>query len=131
PGRHVQRTARRRPRGGGARRARVRRQAVRPARTRRADEADRSGLISADRHLERWVVHHRAGWLNPVFEGLSYAGRLGLLWIVLALVLCAVHRRWGTLTLTVIAVALADWSATGIKALVDRDRPVLHYPEPK
>jgi undecaprenyl-diphosphatase len=50
---------------------------------------------------------------------------------VLALVLCAVYRRWGPLWLTVIAVALADWSATGIKALVDRERPSSHYAEPK
>jgi membrane-associated phospholipid phosphatase len=50
---------------------------------------------------------------------------------VLALVLCAVYRRWGTLVLTVVAVAVADWSATGIKALVDRPRPPLRYPEPK
>jgi undecaprenyl-diphosphatase len=50
---------------------------------------------------------------------------------VLALVLCAAYRRWGTLVLTVVAVALADWSATGIKALVDRPRPPGRYPEPK
>jgi undecaprenyl-diphosphatase len=77
------------------------------------------------------VVHHRAGWLNPVFEGLSYAGKLGLLWIVIALVLCAVYRRWGVFALTVIAVALSDWSATGLKALIDRPRPPVRYPEPK
>jgi undecaprenyl-diphosphatase len=76
------------------------------------------------------VVHHRAGWLDPVFEGLSYAGRLGLLWIVIALLLCALYRRWGVLGLTIIAVALADWSAIGMKALFDRDRPPLRYPEP-
>jgi undecaprenyl-diphosphatase len=50
---------------------------------------------------------------------------------VIALVLCAVWRRWGALALTVIAVALADWSATGLKALVDRERPPLRYAEPK
>jgi undecaprenyl-diphosphatase len=33
--------------------------------------------------------------------------------------------------LTLIAVAVADWSAMGIKALVDRDRPPLDYAEPK
>jgi undecaprenyl-diphosphatase len=76
------------------------------------------------------VVHHRAGWLDPIFEGLSYAGRLGLLWIGLALVLCALYRRWGVLGLTIIAVALADWSAIGMKALFDRDRPPLRFPEP-
>jgi undecaprenyl-diphosphatase len=76
-------------------------------------------------------VHHRAGWLNPIFEALSYAGRLGLLWIAIALVLCAVWRRWGVFALAVIAVALADWSATGLKALFDRERPPLRYAEPK
>ena len=76
-------------------------------------------------------MHHRAGWLNPVFEGLTYAGRLGLLWIVLALVLGAVYRRWGTVALTVIAVAVADWSAAALKAVVDRQRPSLRYAEPE
>jgi undecaprenyl-diphosphatase len=66
-----------------------------------------------------------------LFEGLSYAGRLGLVWLVLALVLCAVYRMWGTFLLTVVAVALADWSATGLKALVDRPRPPERYAEPK
>jgi undecaprenyl-diphosphatase len=65
-----------------------------------------------------------------VFEGLSYAGRLGLIWIVIALVLSAVYRRWGVLVLTVLAVALADWTTTAIKALVDRPRPFVRYPEP-
>jgi len=50
---------------------------------------------------------------------------------VLAVVLCAAHRRWGTLGLTVVAVALADWSAIALKALSDRPRPPLRYPEPK
>ena len=50
---------------------------------------------------------------------------------MLALVLGALYRRWGTVWLTLIAVALADWSAMGIKALVDRDRPPVDYAEPK
>ena len=45
--------------------------------------------------------------------------------------LSAVYRRWGIFVLTVVAVAVADWSATGIKALVDRARPPVRYPEPK
>ena len=76
-------------------------------------------------------MHHRAGWLNPVFEGLSHAGRLGLLWIGIALVLCALYRRWGTLGLTILAVALADWSSVGLKALFDRERPQFRYTEPE
>jgi undecaprenyl-diphosphatase len=66
--------------------------------------------------------------LNPVFEGLSFAGRLGLIWIGLAIVLCALYRRWGVLGLTIVAVALADVSATGLKGLFDRPRPPLRYP---
>ena len=66
-----------------------------------------------------------------MFEGLSYAGRLGLLWLVLAAVLCAVYRRWGVLLMTFMAVALADWTAAAIKALVDRPRPPVRYPLPK
>jgi undecaprenyl-diphosphatase len=76
-------------------------------------------------------VHHRADWLDPVFEGLSYAGRLGLLWIVLALVLCGLYQRWGVFALTFVAVVLSDWTAMALKSLVDRPRPPLRYPEPK
>jgi undecaprenyl-diphosphatase len=46
-------------------------------------------------------------------------------------VLCAAYRRWGVFALTVIAVALADWSAMGLKALFDRPRPSLRYAEPR
>ena len=45
--------------------------------------------------------------------------------------LCAVYRRWGVFALTVIAIVLADLSATGLKALIDRPRPPLRYAEPK
>jgi undecaprenyl-diphosphatase len=50
---------------------------------------------------------------------------------VLALVLAAVYRRWGVLLLTVVAIALADWTATALKAIVDRPRPFVRDPEPK
>jgi undecaprenyl-diphosphatase len=46
-------------------------------------------------------------------------------------VLGAAYRRWGVFVLTVVAVALADWSATGLKALFDRPRPPLRYAEPE
>ena len=48
---------------------------------------------------------------------------------MLALVLSAVYRRWGVLALTVIAIALADFAATALKAIVDRPRPFLRYPD--
>jgi undecaprenyl-diphosphatase len=53
------------------------------------------------------------------------------LWIGIALVLALLYRRWGVFGLTIVAVALADWSAAGLKALVDRERPPLHYAQPK
>src|SRR5207237_3662341 len=38
---------------------------------------------------------------------------------------------WGILFVTVITVAVADWSAIGLKALIDRPRPPLRYAQPK
>src|SRR5437870_6824109 len=49
----------------------------------------------------------------------------------MALGLSGPRRRWGVLALTVVAVALSDWAATGLKALFDRERPPLRYAEPK
>jgi undecaprenyl-diphosphatase len=88
-------------------------------------------LTAADRHLERWIVHHRAGWLNWLFEGLSRAGTLGAIWIVIALVLALVWRRWGVLVMTAAAVAIADLAATGLKAVIDVERPSSRYATPK
>jgi undecaprenyl-diphosphatase len=50
---------------------------------------------------------------------------------VIALAVAVLWRRWGVLVITVLAVGLADWSATGLQALIDRPRPPLRYPEPK
>ena len=77
------------------------------------------------------MVHHRAGWLNPVFEGLSYAGTFGLLWIGIALVLGLLWRRWSVFVLTVLAVAVADLAATGLKAAIDVERPSTRDAQPK
>jgi undecaprenyl-diphosphatase len=84
-----------------------------------------------DRHLERWFVHHRADWLNPIFEGLSWVGRLGLVWIALAAVLALVWKRYAVVVFTVVAVAVSDWSSYGIKALFDVERPSMRYAEPR
>jgi undecaprenyl-diphosphatase len=62
---------------------------------------------------------------------LSYAGRLGLLWIVIALVVAVFSRRVEALLATVVAVVAADFAAMGIKEVVDRARPPLRFPEPK
>jgi undecaprenyl-diphosphatase len=46
-------------------------------------------------------------------------------------VLALVWRRYGVLVLTVVAVAVADWSATGLKAAFDIERPSSRYAEPR
>jgi undecaprenyl-diphosphatase len=50
---------------------------------------------------------------------------------VIALVLALMWRRWGVLLMTVLAVAVADWTALGLKALIGRPRPPVRYAEPK
>ena len=69
--------------------------------------------------------------MNPIFEGLSYIGKVGAVWIVIALVLALVWRRWGILALTVAAVLIADLTATGLKDLFDVQRPSGRYPLPR
>ena len=39
-------------------------------------------MLAWDRRLERWQAAHRAAVLNPVFEGFSYAGTYGAVWLV-------------------------------------------------
>ena len=62
---------------------------------------------------------------------MSYAGRSGLLWLAIALVLSLVWRRWGIFILTLLSVAVADLSATLLKAAIDVERPSTRYAEPK
>jgi undecaprenyl-diphosphatase len=88
-------------------------------------------LIRADRHLERWIVHHRPGWLDPLFVFLTHIGTYGAVWLALALVLAAVTRRWQVLVLVAAADALADAVAEILKTAIARDRPPLVYAHPK
>jgi len=66
-----------------------------------------------------------------VFEGLSYAGGSGLLWLGIALVLAVVWRRWGVFALTVLAVTVADLATRGLKGVIDIERPSSRYAEPR
>jgi membrane-associated phospholipid phosphatase len=80
-------------------------------------------LISFDRRLERWVVGHRLGWLDPVFEWLTYVGIAGGVWLAIGLLL-ALHRRRPLLLLLVAAADFsADLAAFGLKAAIGRPRP--------
>jgi undecaprenyl-diphosphatase len=83
-------------------------------------------LISADKHVERWIVSHRVGWLDWFFIGLSRIGTLGLVWILIGAVLAILWRRPWLLAGVVGADAVADLLAALGKALVHRHRPNVH-----
>jgi len=83
-----------------------------------------------DRHLERWVVHHRWHPVDGVFVWLSRIGSWGAVWLVLALVVALVQRRPRTFVLVAIAVAAADLCSSVLKALTGVERPAYRYPSP-
>lgn len=89
------------------------------------------GLISLDHRLERWIVHHRVGWLNPVLESITYAGTQGLIWVAVAAVLALSWRRPSVLLTVVIGALVADLTSYGLRAAIPRDRPPLRYPDPE
>ena len=88
-------------------------------------------MISLDRHLERFVVLHRVGWLDWLFVGLSRIGTFGLVWIGIAALVAFLLRRPSVLVLTVGAIASADLLALALKAVVDVDRPPGRYASPE
>ena len=87
-------------------------------------------MTSLDRHLERFVVLHRAGWLDWLFVGLSRIGTLGLVWIAIAALVAFLLHRPGVFFLAVSGVASADLLSFALKSVVDVDRPPLRYASP-
>jgi undecaprenyl-diphosphatase len=76
-------------------------------------------------------VHHRAGWLNPIFEGITYSGNQGIVWLVLAGALALVWRRASVFLMVLAAGVLASLTSYGLRAAIPRDRPPLEYPDPE
>ena len=83
-------------------------------------------MLGWDKHLERWQVGHRAGFLDPIFKGLTYAGTDGALWLAIALVAALVWWRPRLFAFTLAADAVALLLAEGLKAAIPRARPQLH-----
>ncbi len=80
-------------------------------------------MIGWDRHLEGWIVAHRVGFIDPVAQGLSYAGAFGTVWLAIALGLALWLRRAEVLAWTLLAFALAWGSTEAVKAATSRSRP--------
>jgi undecaprenyl-diphosphatase len=80
-------------------------------------------VLGWDRRLERWVVGHRVGFLDPLAKGLTHAGTHGLLWLALAAVVAVVLRRPPVLLTTLLAVVLAELASDLVKLAVGRERP--------
>jgi undecaprenyl-diphosphatase len=79
--------------------------------------------LTWDRHLEHWIVLHRVGWLDWLFIDLSWLGRLGLVWVAIALVLAVVWRRPSLFLAVVVADVIADLLAELGKEVFHRHRP--------
>lgn len=80
-------------------------------------------MLGWDRHLEGWVVGHRVGFLNPVFEALTYVGAYGAVWLAVGLVLAVVTGRRLIVLWTLAAIALGEISTDALKAAIPRSRP--------
>jgi undecaprenyl-diphosphatase len=64
-----------------------------------------------------------------VFLGLSLAGSLGAVWLIIAALIAFARRDPWPALLTLLAVAVADLAATAVKVLTDRPRPYVAHPE--
>jgi undecaprenyl-diphosphatase len=71
------------------------------------------------------------GWLDPVFEALSWVGRSALIWLVVALVLAFLWRRPWIFGQVVLAGAAADLTSYLFKLAIPRARPSTVYARPE
>jgi undecaprenyl-diphosphatase len=76
-------------------------------------------------------VHHRIGWLNPLFEGLSWVGTDGLIWVLLALLVAFARRRPWLIVDVVAADVAAQLLSWALRVGIGRDRPPSVFAEPK
>ncbi len=84
-----------------------------------------------DHSLQEWVVDHRLGVLDPLLEGITYAGSFGAIWLLLAVVLSGVAWRRPTLAArTGATILVAEAVSGGAKDWLGRDRPPLRDPDP-
>jgi undecaprenyl-diphosphatase len=83
-------------------------------------------VVGWDKRLEQWQVAHRAGVLDPIFKGLTYAGTYGAVWLALAALFALALRRPQIFVWTLVSDGLAELVADGLKAAIPRARPHVH-----
>jgi undecaprenyl-diphosphatase len=91
-------------------------------------------LDSIDDSIAIWVATHRLAPLDDVFVWLGTIDKLGLVWVVLAVLLGLVTRLGlGSAVLLVIITGLATFAADsacfGLKDVVERARPFVAHPQ--
>ena len=84
------------------------------------------GTLDPDRHVERWIVEHRVGWLDWLSIGLSRIGALGLVFLAIALVLALLRRRPVLFVPVFAADGAADLLTELLKKAIGRERPPVH-----
>src|SRR5919197_145167 len=77
----------------------------------------------ADRHLERWIVHHRLSWLDWLFVFLSWIGTDGIVFLVAAAVVALLWRRPWLLVLVVASDLVAELLSYGMRDWIGRRGP--------
>lgn len=85
-----------------------------------------------DQEIRSWVVDHRLGLVDPLFEALSYAGSFGLIWLAIAVAISGFSwsRPW-LWTRIGVAILVAESVSGALKLWVDRERPPLADPTPE
>jgi undecaprenyl-diphosphatase len=88
-------------------------------------------VIGLDRAIERWIVEHRWGPLDLLFEALSYSGSYGIVWLVIAVAISGFSwsRPW-LWTRVGVAILISESVSGVLKSLIARDRPPLADSDP-
>ena len=89
-------------------------------------------MSDLDSELDRYVLSHREGWLDPLFVGLSIAGSGALVWLAIGVALTMLRRNVAPFLVVAATALLTNLVVSGLKQAVGRDRPpaVILDPEP-
>ena len=66
---------------------------------------------------------HRIGFLDPVVEGLTYAGTYGVVWLAIAATVALLWRRPEIFVWTLAAAVVAVLASSALQAAIPRTRP--------